>query len=103
MSAEPPCWTRDQSADESQQALQRKTAIMRLQNRLQQNLGHQLKPGESVWEWTYEPDGKCWPPFVRASVRLAVFDKEFVGDWVRTHRGAQLDTCAQVENFLNNC
>jgi len=101
MSAEPPRWTRDQAAKESEQVVQRKTAMMRLQNRLQQRLGHDLHPGQGVWDWTYETDGKCWPPNVRATVRLAVFNKQFIGDWVRSHRGSQLDTCTQVERFLD--
>lgn len=98
MSVTPPSWTCDQPTDESQ-AVRRKTALMRIQNRLQQRLGPHLKPGQSVWEWSYDSDG--WPPRVRASVHLAHFGREFTGSWVRSHRGAQLDTCAQVEEFLN--
>merc|ERR1712048_864356 len=102
MSAEPPRWICDQSVDETQKLVLRKTTVMRIQNRLQQRFGQDLKPGERVWEWSYETDPMVRPMLVRASVRLAKFGKEFHGRWVHTHRDAQLDACVQVEQYLDH-
>lgn len=101
--ATPPRWSRRQSEEDTLQLAERKTAVMRIQNRLQQRLAQDLKPGQSVWEWSYETDREdgSWPPLCRATVRIAVLGVDFTGDWVRSHRGAQLDTCDHVVTFLD--
>eukprot|EP00929_Paragymnodinium_shiwhaense_P097367 TRINITY_DN5907_c0_g2_i1.p1 TRINITY_DN5907_c0_g2~~TRINITY_DN5907_c0_g2_i1.p1 ORF type:complete len:395 (-),score=91.10 TRINITY_DN5907_c0_g2_i1:160-1344(-) len=94
--------------DEDAQALlmaERKTALMRVQNRLQQAFAKQLGPGQSVWEWRFETDCNTvagWQPVCRATARVPVANKEFVGDWAQTQRDAQLNVCNLVTQFLDN-
>eukprot|EP00401_Gymnodinium_catenatum_P040308 CAMPEP_0117507218 /NCGR_PEP_ID=MMETSP0784-20121206/26313_1 /TAXON_ID=39447 /ORGANISM="" /LENGTH=439 /DNA_ID=CAMNT_0005302721 /DNA_START=51 /DNA_END=1368 /DNA_ORIENTATION=+ len=101
--AKPPMhWASDASEEDALQIAERKTAVMRVQNKLQQALAQSLKPGQSVWEWSYEPchvEG-VWPPFCRATVRVPALGVEFTGGWLRGHRDAQLEACAVVEEAL---
>eukprot|EP00929_Paragymnodinium_shiwhaense_P097366 TRINITY_DN5907_c0_g1_i1.p1 TRINITY_DN5907_c0_g1~~TRINITY_DN5907_c0_g1_i1.p1 ORF type:complete len:397 (-),score=102.12 TRINITY_DN5907_c0_g1_i1:654-1844(-) len=95
------------AADEDAQALamaERKTALMRVQNRLQQAFAKQLGPGQSVWEWRFETDCNTavgWQPVCRATARVPVANREFVGDWAQTQRDAQLNVCDLVTLFLD--
>lgn len=94
------------SAQEEEDALQvaeRKTVLMRLQNRLQQEYGRLLKPGQSMWEWTYETNDsdEGWPPLCRATVHIPVAGREFTGGWARGQREAQIDASARLVAFLD--
>lgn len=81
-----------------------KTAVMCLQNRLQQEFSRQLRPGQSVCEWSYEadPEDEDWPPLFRATLRIPVVGKTFIGGWCRGQRGAQIETIEQVTAFLDS-
>jgi hypothetical protein len=102
--APPAYWAHDPALEGALETAQRKTAIMRVQNRLQQKFSRQLKPGLSVWEWTYEadPTDEEWPPLYRASVNIPVIGDTFTGDWARGQRDAQLDAIRHVTRLLDN-
>merc|ERR1712176_1202257 len=82
---------------------ERKTILMRVQNRIQQMYARQLAPGQSVWELTTENDEQDteWPCLCRATVHLPVVERSFTGNWVRGGREAQIDTCLLVADFLD--
>jgi len=97
-------WVATLQNGESVQAAERKTTLMRVQNRLQQVFARQLKPGQGVWEWSYEadPDDTAWPPTCRAKVQIPAAKQVFEGPWVRGQREAQIETCHLVMAFLNS-
>jgi hypothetical protein len=99
----PTTWAQDSVEEGALEVAERKTAIMRVQNRLQQRFSQELRPGLSVWAWTYEMDPKDedWPVLCRASVNIPVIGKTFTGEWVRGQRDAQLDTIQQVTRLLD--
>eukprot|EP00931_Biecheleriopsis_adriatica_P025782 TRINITY_DN1575_c0_g1_i3.p1 TRINITY_DN1575_c0_g1~~TRINITY_DN1575_c0_g1_i3.p1 ORF type:complete len:490 (+),score=102.66 TRINITY_DN1575_c0_g1_i3:80-1549(+) len=97
-------WVATLQNGKSSQAAERKTMLMRVQNRLQQVFARQLKPGQGVWEWSYEtdPDDTAWPPTCRATVQIPAAKQVFEGPWVRGQREAQIETCHLVMAFLNS-
>jgi len=97
-------WASNSADGGSLQAAQKKTTLMRVQNRLQQLLARRLKPGQSVWEWSYEtdPEDSSWPPLCQASVVIASVGKCFEGPWVRGQREAQIETSLEVAQALNS-
>lgn len=103
----PATWTRTgeqpQGVDDASQLADRKTAVMRLQNRLQQIFSKMLKPGQSVLEWSYEtdPSDDEWPLLYRASAFLPVVNRTFTGAWIRGQRDAQIDTCTGINEYLD--
>jgi len=99
----PANWASDNSEEDALHVAERKTALMRVQNRLQQAFARQLRPGQSVWEWSYQTDSNDagWPPLCRATVHIPVAGKDFTGDWARGQRDAQIDASAQVTAFLD--
>jgi hypothetical protein len=99
----PSGWVSDDSSEEAFEEAQRKTIVMRVQNRLQQEFARQMQPGRSVWEWTYlaDPDDEQWPPLFRATVFVPAINREFAGDWVRGQRDAQIETIACVSRYLD--
>jgi hypothetical protein len=99
----PADWARDPATEVALEVAERKTAIMRVQNRLQRQFSRQLKPGVSVWEWSYEMDANDeeWPPLYRASVTIPVMNTAYKGDWARGQRDAQLDAIQQVVRALD--
>eukprot|EP00928_Gymnodinium_smaydae_P008308 TRINITY_DN13029_c0_g1_i1.p1 TRINITY_DN13029_c0_g1~~TRINITY_DN13029_c0_g1_i1.p1 ORF type:complete len:557 (+),score=110.81 TRINITY_DN13029_c0_g1_i1:77-1747(+) len=104
LSAPPPAhWASSAAEEDALQAAEKKTALMRVQNRLQQMLAQQLRPGEGVWEWSYQPDHTdgSWPPLCRATVRIRALGVKFTGNWQRGHRAAQHDACARVAHYLD--
>jgi len=97
-------WAKDGNAEgEEQQLAERKTAVMRVQNRLQQAYARQLEAGTSVWYWSYErdPRDKGWPPLFRATVHVPHASQTFSGSWLRGQREAQIDACGQIAKFLD--
>jgi len=96
-------WAHDSVEEGALEVAERKTAIMRVQNRLQQTFSHEIKPGCSVWSWNYDmdPTDEGWPVLCRASVNIPVVGKTFIGDWVRGQRDAQLDTIRHVMQLLD--
>jgi len=102
--APPANWaTGDTAEEDALNIAERKTALMRVQNRLQQAYARQLRPGQSVWEWSYETDSNDsgWPPLCRASVNIPVIGRSFTGDWTRGQRDAQISASAEVAAFLD--
>jgi len=96
-------WLNDDASQEAMAEANRKTVVMRTQNRLQQTFARQLQ-GVAVWEWTYETDTNSeaeWPPIFRAVVRIPVLGKSFSGNWIRGQRDAQIDAISQVNAFLD--
>jgi len=85
-------------------AAERKTALMRLQNRLQQLFARRLEPGQSLWEWSFEmdPNDAAWPPLCRANVQITAAGVAFSGPWTRGQREAQVETCKEVSAYLNS-
>jgi hypothetical protein len=83
---------------------ERKTAVMRVQNRLQQSFSKRLRPGQSVWDWSYETDAEDeqWPPLHRATVQIPVLNRSFTGDWLRGQREAQISAISAVTQFLDS-
>merc|ERR1712136_229 len=75
-------------ADLSMSATPQKTALMRVQNRLQQQFSKQLKPGQPVWEWSFkfEPAPAGQRSVCCATVRLAISGQEYVGHSVLGQR-----------------
>jgi len=105
MPSPPANWMRPAEEEcDCMEAAQRKTALMRVQNRLQQVFGRQLKSGQSVWQWSYErdPADSAWPPLYKAKVLIPAAGQSFEGNWARGQREAQLETCKQVSAFLNS-
>jgi hypothetical protein len=102
-----PMWAKEEAHSddnlEKQQLANRKTFVMRVQNRLQQAYSRKLEAGASVWYWTYERDMKDthWPPIFRASVQIPLAGRNFVGEWTRGQREAQLGVCTQISEFLD--
>lgn len=99
----PPNWASDEAEHGALQIAERKTLLMRVQNRLQQEFARQLHSGQSVWEWSYELDEEDteWPPLCRATVRVPVVGRSFTGRWERGQRDAQSDACRLVSKFLS--
>lgn len=78
--------------------LERKTTVMRLQNKLQKIFTKQLTPGKSVWCWRYEKNEEDGT--FRASVHIPLLDKTFSGSWAATHQSAQMEACTKLCDFL---
>jgi hypothetical protein len=99
-------WPKDSDMGEEaeKELVERKTTLMRVQNRLQQAFARQLEAGTSVWNWTYERDlneAEAWPPLFRATVQVPLAGRTFVGEWQRGQREAQIDACAHIVRFLD--
>jgi len=99
----PANWASDEAEGCALLMAERKTMLMRVQNRLQQEFAKELKPGQSVWEWSFEMDENDteWPPKFQATVSVPVMDMSFVGEWMRGQREAQIEACHLVSQFLN--
>lgn len=96
-------WVKDgDSEGEEQQLAERKTTVMRVQNRLQQAYARQLETGTSVWSWTYErdPRDRSWPPLFRATAHIPLAGRAFTGGWQRGQREAQIDACTRIAEYL---
>ncbi|CAJ1437123.1 unnamed protein product [Effrenium voratum] len=78
--------------------LERKTTVMRLQNRLQKIFAKQLTSGKSVWCWRYEKNEE---DSFQASVHIALLDRTFTGTWESTHQAAQMEACNQLTAYLD--
>lgn len=101
-----PSWQRDglgARGEELQLAAERKTLVMRVQNRLQQVYARQLEAGTSVWYWSYDrqPRDRGWPPLIRATVHVPLAGSTFTGTWTRGQREAQLETCMKIVAYLD--
>lgn len=99
----PTNWAVGDAGDGAMQIAERKTALMRVQNRLQQTFACKLRPGQGVWEWSFETDGDdaSWPPRCRATVHIPAAGRSFTGSWARGQREAQIDASLQVSAFLD--
>jgi len=96
-------WVKDGvSNGEDEQLAEKKTTIMRVQNRLQQVYARQLEAGTSVWHWRFLKDRKDrqWPPRYRAVVTVPFANQTFASDWVLGQREAQIDACEKLSEFL---
>eukprot|EP00439_Symbiodinium_sp_Y106_P020976 s5577_g2.t1 len=87
----PANWVNVAEDDKSVLAAERKTTVMRVQNRLQQSFAKLLKPGQGVWEWSFESDtaerqGYCpgCVGSVSRSLKLARWWKNTLIPWRRT-------------------
>lgn len=100
------CWSKDTGlSEEGQELAERKTVLMRVQNRLQQAFGRHLQPGTSVWYWTFEKGpktkSKTSQSLLRATARIPLAGRVFVGSWHAGQREAQIDVCAQITHYLD--
>jgi len=101
----PPNWMRDvgmQKANEKE-ATEKKTVLMRLQNRLQQTYARQIENGTSAIRWTYERSAtaKGRTPLVCATAHIPAAGRSFTGNWKNSQREAQIDACYCVSKFLD--
>ncbi|CAE7822797.1 OTU2 [Symbiodinium microadriaticum] len=87
------------SQAEQAELLERKTTVMRLQNRLQKIFAKQLTPGKSVWCWRYEKNEVDHT--FQASVHISLLDRTFTGGWACTHQAAQMEACNRLTSFLD--
>jgi len=87
------------SQAEQAELLERKTTVMRLQNRLQKIFAKQLTPGKSVWCWRYEKNEVDHT--FQASVHISLLDRTFTGGWASTHQAAQMEACNRLTTFLD--
>lgn len=97
-------WSRDGArSGDAIEAAKKKTAVMMVQNRLQQTFSRSLPPGQSVWDWSYEAGAEedIWPIMYRATVHVPVVARSFIGMWARGQREAQISALTQVESFLD--
>jgi hypothetical protein len=99
-------WVKDSDSEtDEKQLAERKTLIMRVQNRIQQVYARKLEAGHSVWQWQYERDraskAKAQPQLFRATVHVPLADCSFVSDWMCGQREAQLDACQKIVDFLD--
>lgn len=85
-----------------QQTVERKTTVMRVQNKLQQLFARRLEPGMSPWHWSYEraPREGRGVANVRATAHIPLAGARISGTWIRGQREAQIDACLQVEEWL---
>lgn len=98
------CWFKDDGEHEDKMLAERKTTVMKVQNRVQQAYSRQLEPGKSAWFWSYEKengDDKVWPPRFKATVSIPLANRTFTGSWQRGQRDAQIDAAEQISNFLD--
>jgi len=98
------CWNKDDNLQEGgDKSLAEQTFILRVQDRLQQAFGQQLESGKPVWYWSFERDlkDKGWPPLFRANATVPLVNRSFLGPWERGQRQAQIQTCAQISQFLD--
>jgi hypothetical protein len=79
--------------------LERKTTVMRLQNRLQKLFAKSPAPGKSVWCWRYERNDA--DSTYQATVELPVSGHTFTGGWTATHQAAQMEACGELCAFLD--
>eukprot|EP00450_Noctiluca_scintillans_P009249 CAMPEP_0194503886 /NCGR_PEP_ID=MMETSP0253-20130528/28636_1 /TAXON_ID=2966 /ORGANISM="Noctiluca scintillans" /LENGTH=333 /DNA_ID=CAMNT_0039346219 /DNA_START=84 /DNA_END=1085 /DNA_ORIENTATION=+ len=102
--APPPAYWASNSAEaDALKDAEQKTALMRVQNRLQQQFSKQLKPGQPVWEWSFkfEPAPAGQRSVCCATVRLAISGQEYVGHSVLGQRHAQINACAEISRALD--
>jgi len=102
--APPAYWASDEAEGQALQMAERKTALMRVQNRLQQEFARRLRVGQSVWEWSFETDeqDQAWPPLCRATVVVPLMGRQFTGGWARGQRDAQLEAVSLLGSFIDN-
>eukprot|EP00930_Biecheleria_cincta_P029570 TRINITY_DN20550_c0_g1_i2.p1 TRINITY_DN20550_c0_g1~~TRINITY_DN20550_c0_g1_i2.p1 ORF type:complete len:441 (+),score=80.29 TRINITY_DN20550_c0_g1_i2:164-1486(+) len=93
-----PCHSSPQQQTEQAEILERKTTVMRLQNKLQKLFAKQLTPGKSVWCWRYEHNANNGT--YQASVEIPLLGRTFTGDWMPTHQAAQMEACTELRAFL---
>jgi len=101
---EPPAnWMKDKALrEDDKEVAEKKTVLMRLQNRLQQNYSRHIEVGKSAISWTYERNtDKGRPQLVRATAYIPAADRRFTGAWKTTQREAQFDVCHHVSEFLD--
>mmetsp|Transcript_41419 Transcript_41419/g.118773 ORF Transcript_41419/g.118773 Transcript_41419/m.118773 type:complete len:362 (-) Transcript_41419:17-1102(-) len=101
-------WCKDSASEgeaqqQAKQLAERKTTMMRVQNRLQQAYARQLEAGTSVWHWSVLRDkkDKHWPPRCRAVVAVPLAGRSFSSDWTRGQKEAQIDACMRLLEFLD--
>jgi len=88
--------------EDEKEAAEKKTVLMLLQNRLQQNYARQIEVGQKAIHWSYERnDVEIGSPSVRATAYLPAADKIFTGDWQKSQREAQIDASSYVYQFLD--
>lgn len=81
-----------------------KALLMQAQNRLQQHFSKQLKPGQSVTEWSFETDAEdaARPALWRAKAHVPAACKTFVSAWAQGQEEAQFETCQRIIAFLDS-
>mmetsp|Transcript_66674 Transcript_66674/g.210905 ORF Transcript_66674/g.210905 Transcript_66674/m.210905 type:complete len:383 (+) Transcript_66674:24-1172(+) len=88
------------SSQDSQQAVEDKTVLMRVQNALQKAFARETPAGQRVWVWSYEPSDRD-PQLFRARVDVPCWQRSFLGDWCRGKKLAQRSACLAVKRHLD--
>lgn len=97
---EPPNNWLDENLEESNAQVERKTLLIRVQNRVQKKYSRDLKPGEKVFYWDFEYES---PPRARckAICHIPVAGQTFASGWNEGPQDAKFDACMQVNAFLD--
>jgi hypothetical protein len=94
----PKDWIRqDAPENEAKEEAEEKTAVMRLQNRLQQAYAKQIAPKTSAITWNIEKKSSM----VCATAYIPAIGKDFTSEWRRGQRDAKIDACKKVSKFLD--
>jgi hypothetical protein len=98
----PPNWAAEPEEINAIEDAERKTAVMRLQNRLQQAFSSSLQPGQQVWEWRFKTSaGDQGTTLVKATVHIPALGHQFSSVHAQVVRNAQLEVCTAVNAYLD--
>lgn len=99
----PTNWATDDSENSVIRSAELRTIVMRLRNRLEQAFAGQLRPGQGVWDWTYETDDHDseQPLRCRAAVCIPAAGRSFTCSWESSQLEAQIAVSQQVADFLD--
>jgi hypothetical protein len=100
----PPNWAAGTEEIDAIEDAERKTAVMRLQNRLQLAFASSILPGQQVWEWEFESScpGGLGDTLVKATVDIPSLGRKFSSVHVPVVRTAQIELCAVVNAYLDS-
>mmetsp|Transcript_78330 Transcript_78330/g.227252 ORF Transcript_78330/g.227252 Transcript_78330/m.227252 type:complete len:263 (+) Transcript_78330:56-844(+) len=96
-------WTDTDSSACDKLAAERRTALMRVQNRLQRELSSVIPLGRSVWNWSYEAaQPSAGRPRCRAVATVPGLGRSFSGPWASGKREAQIEASLVIERYLDS-
>lgn len=87
----------DTPESDMKEEAEEKTAVMRLQNRLQQAYSKLIPPGTPAIRWEINRQ----PPMICAIAKVPAVGKEFCSELKKSQREAKIDACKKVFKFLD--